>query len=114
MKSRLWNDQNGFTLPLSLVGFVVGFLMATPLLIGISTTMISVRNSQDSTLQLYAVDAAYEDAVWELKYGTLAAALPDPCDSVSYPLPEPVNGTQPQITVTRTSDCGEDEALANF
>jgi hypothetical protein len=94
-----------------MVVLVVGVLTATPFLVSMSTSLISSRNSQVSTHEQYAFDGAYEDAVWELKYGTLAESLLEPCDSVNYSLPEEVNGLLPSIKVTRTSDCGGDDGL---
>lgn len=111
MKSNLLKGQQGFILPLVMVVLVVGVLTATPFVISMSTSLISSRNSQISTHEQYAFDGAYEDAVWELKYGDLAESLLEPCGSVSYPLPEEVNGLHPGIKVTRTSDCGGDDGL---
>jgi hypothetical protein len=109
MINRLVKEQKGYTLPLALVILAVGVFIVVPLLIGMSVTLISSRNSQVSTQEQYALDGAYEDVVWDLKYGTLAELLPEPCDSFPYQLTEMVNGLYPDITVTRTDDCGGDD-----
>lgn len=109
---RTLNEQKGFTLPLALMILAVGVFIVVPLLIGMSLTLISSRNSQVSTQEQYALDGAYEDVVWDLKYGTnLAAELTEPCDSYTYQLTEKVNDLYPEITVTRTDDCGGDDGL---
>lgn len=111
LKNRFWHNQKGFVLPLALVVMAIGVMTVAPFLSGMSTTLISSRNSQVSTHEQYAVDGAYEDAVWDLKYGTLSGLLTVPCDSIDYTLQETVNGLQPSITVTMTSDCGGDDGL---
>jgi Ca2+-binding RTX toxin-like protein len=110
MASTLWHEQQGLILPLALVALGVGVMVVTPFLIGMSTTLISARNSQASADEQYAAESAYEDARWGLTYGDLAEALSSPCDSTGYTLEETVNGVQPNVTVTRTGDCGSSEA----
>jgi hypothetical protein len=89
----------------------VGAFIVVPLLIGMSLTLISSRNSQASTQVQYALDGAYEDVVWDLKFGTLADLLKEPGDSHIYNLAEEVNGLYPEIEVTRTDDGGGDDGL---
>lgn len=119
MASSLWHEQQGFILPLALMVLGVGVLMVTPFLSGMSTTLISTRHSQASTDEQYAADAAYQDALWNLTHGDLVEALSRPCASIGYIPGETVNGIQPTVTVTRTSDCGigsdaGDEALSSI
>ena len=108
---EFWQKQDGFVLPLALLVLGIGVLIATPYLAGMSSSLLSVRHSEQATDLTYASAGAYEDAVWNLTHGDLASSLPDPCDSTSYSLTEPVNGVQPNVTVTRSGNCavGDDD-----
>jgi len=65
-----------------------------------STVLMGSQQHEDIMLDQYANDAAVEQALWRLSYGTLADQLTTPGDNYTYTLPVAVNGRQPLIDIT--------------
>lgn len=67
-------DEKGQSLILVLILLAVGALIITPLLGFMSTGLITQRQQEQRTLELYAADAGIEDAIWHLISGNVTVS----------------------------------------
>lgn len=110
--SRVVNHEKGQILLLSLVILLVGFVIMTPLLSFVGTSVKSTRMYQNKMNQTYACNAGIEDASFKMIKNNPSLESLDYGDSWAYTLPS-VNGLP--VTVSITSLClldgilGEDE-----
>ncbi|MBA7695515.1 hypothetical protein ES703_104143 [subsurface metagenome] len=61
-------DEKGQALILVLILLLVAGVIIAPLLAFMSTGLITQRQQEQRTLELYAADAGVEDALWKIKY----------------------------------------------
>jgi hypothetical protein len=101
MKMR---KEKGIALPLVMIAIMFGAIIIPSFLGRVSTSLIGSRNYRNTLDAQYAGDAAAEHAIWNLEHGSLADAIPDAGDTISYNLGQPVNGLTPQIKVSNAWD----------
>jgi hypothetical protein len=96
--------EKGVVLPLVMIAVMVGALVIPPFLANVSTGLVSSRHYQESINAEYAADAGAEQAIWGLAYGGISGDIPQDGDSLSYALPESVNGLAVNLTVVNRAD----------
>jgi hypothetical protein len=98
------HSEKGLALPLVMIAVMVGALVIPAFLGRVSTGLIGTRNYRDVMDAQYAADAGAEHAIWNLTNGTVADLIPQPGDSTSYNLAEPVNGLVTNIKISNAWD----------
>lgn len=104
--SRLMTAQSGQALPIVLAMIALGAMVTGPFLSQASSGLIGSRVYGQSYNESYAAGAGAEQAMWQLKYGSLADTIPNVGNSTSYTLSDTINNLQPAMTVTRVSGAG--------
>lgn len=98
-------SESGVGLPMALVLLGIGSAIVVPLLVGVASNLVALRNVEVGAADQHAVSAAVEDAIWNIVYGDFTSTvLASAGDSTTYTLDQPVNGVQIQITVERKND----------
>ncbi len=92
-------DEKGQAFPLALVVLAMGSLFVGGFLSTVNTSLLTSEVYSLPVPDRYSADAGVEDAIWELRYGTLADTLESSGGEITYQLDEPVNGVTPEITV---------------
>jgi hypothetical protein len=100
------NGEKGQALPLAILALTIGTLVIAPFLGHASSSIIGSKTYAEAIAFRDACDAGVEHAIWGLTWGTLAAQLPDPGDTVTYQLPETINNAAVTVTVTANATGG--------
>jgi hypothetical protein len=103
--------EKGQALPLVMIAVMIGAVVIPPFLEHTSSSLIGSRVYGQSIQAQYAVDAGAEQAIWNLTNGSITANLTTAGNTVSYSLPETINGL---TTNVRISNCWETIASDNF
>lgn len=92
--------EKGQALILVIILLLVASLILTPLLSFMSTGLITQRQQEQRTLELYAADAGIEDAIWHLISGnvTVSEGTPETLN------PFPMNDKTVEVTIENQGD----------
>jgi hypothetical protein len=102
----LAREEKGMALPLVLAVLVIGSMIVTPFLTHAGSNLTSSEIFSDLSREKYAADAGIEQAIWDLKYGTLSSRLNIAGGALSYTLTNQINGIAPAMTVTQSGVSG--------
>ncbi len=94
------NGEKGQALPMAILALAIGALVIAPFLGNASSSLIGSRVYGETIAQQSASDAGVEHAIWSLTRGSLAEQFSGPGDTVTYQLPETLNGLVTTVTVT--------------
>ena len=97
---KLVRDENGQAFPMALIVLAMGSLFVGGFLTSVDTTLLTSEVYSRPVPYIYTADAGVEDALWGLRYGTLADTLQDQGGQYTYTMTEPVNGNYAEITVS--------------
>jgi hypothetical protein len=104
-------SEKGQALPLVMLAVMVGAMVIPPFLGHVGASLTGSRTYGQEIASEYAADAGAEHAIWSLTYGGLDEDIPNAGDTVSYTLPESVNGLTPSVTVTNLIQDMQDYAI---
>jgi hypothetical protein len=104
-------SEKGMALPLVMIAIMIGVMVIPPFLGHTGTSLIGSRTYAQSIGAQYACDSGVEHAIWNLTDGGITANLTYAGDTVSYSLPESINGL---ATSVKISNCWETIAWDNF
>ena len=97
-------NEKGQALPLVMIAIMIGAFVIPPFLGHIGTSLASSQTYENSINEEYAADAGVEHAIWNLTDGGITSNLTLPGDTVSYTLPELINGLTTNITIINKQD----------
>jgi hypothetical protein len=98
-------SEKGQVLPLVMIAIMIGAMVIPPFLGHAGSSLIGSRTYRESLDAQYACDSGAEHAIWNLTDGGIAASIPNDGDTVSYSLPELINGLTTNVTIC---NCIED------
>jgi hypothetical protein len=102
-KELAWGQEEGQVLAIALITMIFGALVIVPFLLLTSAALQSSGRTGENIQAYYAADAGVEDAIWQVRYGTVpTTTLTFPGSSTTYTLPQPLNGFTVTVTITRT------------
>ena len=104
-------SEKGQVLPLVMIAIMIGAMVIPPFLGHAGSSLIGSRSYHQSLDEQYAADAGAEHAIWNLTDGGITSSLTLAGDSVSYSLPESINGLTANVTI---SNCWETIAWDDF
>src|SRR4030042_1349814 len=90
---------------------MIGAMVIPPVWGHAGSSLIGSRSYHQSLDEQYAADAGAEHAIWNLTDGGITSSLTFAGDSVSYSLPESINGLTANVTI---SNCWETIAWDDF
>ena len=103
---RLIRDEKGQALLATLLLLLIGMLIVTPVLNFMGTGVKSGRVYEQKIDEIYAADAGVEDAMWHIRYDSVADLLKDKdyveydySTSYDYPYDLSVNGKNVTVTI---------------
>lgn len=103
--------EKGQALPLVMIAVVIGALIIPPFLGHTGSSLIGSRTYTEAIHTQYACDSGAEHAIWNLTEGGITANLTNAGDTVSYSLPEYINGLTTNVKI---SNCWETIAWDDF
>jgi hypothetical protein len=112
--TALAQEEKAFALPLVLAVLVIGSMIVTPFLTHAGANLTSSKVYADMSREKYAADSGIEQAIWDLKYGTLASRLNTAGGTLSYTLTNQLNNIAPVMTVTESGLGGGGGAAAGM
>lgn len=98
-------------MPLVMIAIMIGAMVIPPFLGHAGSSLIGSRIYAQSIGSQYAGDAGAEHAIWNLTNGGIADSIPGAGDTVSYSLPESINGLTTNVKI---SNCWETIAWDDF
>jgi hypothetical protein len=104
-------SEKGYALPLVMIAVMIGAIVIPPFLTHTSSSLIGSRIYGQAIHQQYTADAGVEQAIWNLMDGGITDNLTTAGSTVSYTLPETVNGL---TTSVKISNCWENIAWDDF
>jgi hypothetical protein len=102
----LAREEKGLALPLVLAVLFIGSMIITPFLTHASANLTSSNLFSDMNSEKYAADSGIEQAIWNLKFGTLISQLSAAGGTLSYTLANQLNSIAPVMTVTQSASAG--------
>jgi hypothetical protein len=99
-------EESGAALPIVLALLVLGSLIIVPFVTHAGDSLFNSRVYAAMGQEQYAADAGVEQAIWDLKYGTMVSRLNSAGGTLSYTLGNQVNGIAPVMTVTQSGSGG--------
>jgi hypothetical protein len=99
---KIIKNEKGQALPMALVILAMGSLFVSGFLASATSSLLSSKAYSRPVGDAYAADAGIEDAIWNLEYGSLAGEIANSGDSLTYTVPETVNGIDTEVTIVNT------------
>lgn len=93
-------SEKGQALPLVMIAIMIGAMVIPPFLGHVGGNLTGSKVYAQSIDSEYAADSGVEHAIWDLTYGTIASSIPNNGDTVSYVLPESINGLTANVTIS--------------
>jgi hypothetical protein len=104
-------SEKGYALPLVMIAVMIGAIVIPPFLTHTSSSLIGSRVYGQAINEQYAADAGVEQAIWNLTDGGIADSLTAAGSTVSYSLPETINGLTTNVKISK---CWETIAWDDF
>jgi len=98
-------------LPLVMIAIMIGAIVIPPFLEHTSSSLIGSRVYGQSIGSQYGADAGTEQAIWNLTNGGITANISTAGSTVSYSLPESINGLTTNVKI---SNCWDTIASDDF
>jgi hypothetical protein len=105
------NSEKGYVLPAVMIVIMIGALVIPPFLGHTSGSLIGSRTYGQEISAQYGADAGVEQAIWNLTNGGITANISTAGNTVSYVLPETVNGLTTNVKI---SNCWDTIAYDDF
>jgi hypothetical protein len=99
-------EEKGIALPIVLAILAIGAMIVSPFLTHAGANLIGSRVYADISKEQFATEGGIEQAIWDLKYGTLVSRLNAAGGTLSYNLGNSLNGIAPAMTVAQTGTGG--------
>ena len=98
-------------MPLVMIAIMIGAIVIPPFLEHTSSSLIGSRVYEQSIDAQYGADAGTEQAIWNLTNGGITANISTAGSTVSYSLPETINGLTTNVKI---NNCWETIASDDF
>jgi len=101
----------GVSLPLALIILALGVVLATPLLLAVSTNLQASQTVDQHLEEQYSSDAGVEYAIWKISNDPDFRSQLESSSPVTITLPTSVNGSMPTVTVALVNSGGGEYAI---
>lgn len=103
MFDKAKQEETGAALVIALIVLFVGALLIPPLLNLSTTGVMTERVFENKTRHLYAAEAGVENSIYMIMNGDAALTDLDEEEAYSYSLPDPLDNSTVNVTVTKYS-----------